>query len=126
MFYRPLGVEMLQLHLQLLQYAIVQERPQVGIAHKLPKLHQIDLQRHGAPLRKRRIVLIHKIADIAEYEGAAKRRGMLQRDRNNAHTTAFNLPQDRNERIHVEDILQDLSKGLQYDRERGESGGSLQ
>src|SRR5580765_6936642 len=115
-----------QVRLDLLERPRVDEVAELLLAEQLPEQVAVERQRLRAPLRRRRVVLVHVRRDVVEEE-----RGRIGRGRRGLDVDHVDLPRAEPleqllERREVEHVLETLAVRLQDDRECWVAAGDLQ
>ena len=111
--------EALQLELQLVQRARVQQLAQLLGAEQLAQQVAVEGERGRASLGQRRVALVHVDGDPAEEQRLRERRRALGVDRHELGRARPQVAHDLAQRRHVEDVAQAFARGLEQHRERG-------
>src|SRR5439155_15824947 len=69
-----IGIEVLQLELELGQHVRVEELAQLGLAEQLTQLQRVDGERLRAALGKRLVSFVDEVTDVFEQERRRERR----------------------------------------------------
>ena len=95
----------------------VDQLAQLLLAEQLAQQVAVERERLGAPLGRRRVVLVHVGGDVVEEERARERGrgGRLHLDQ--VELARLEPVQDPLQRRQVEDVLEALAVGLEHDRE---------
>ena len=107
-----------ELRLDLGERVGVDQLAQLLLAEQLAQQVAVERERLRAPLRRRRVVLVHVGGDVVEEERARERRGRRRLDLDEVELARLQPVQDPLQRGQVEDVLQALAVGLEHDRER--------
>ena len=114
---RAIGLEVLQLQLELRERVGVEQLAQLDLAEELAELRGIDGERLRASLRERRVALVDEVADVLEEQRRREGRRRPRIDRHDADVAAADRAEDLEQRRHVEDVLQAFAVRLEDDRE---------
>ena len=107
-----------QLLLDLRERVRVDQLAQLLLAEQLAQQIAVERERLRAPLRGRRVVLVHVRRDVVEEERGRERRRRGRLDLDEIELARLQAMQDRLQRGQVEDVLQALAVRLEDDRER--------
>ncbi len=113
----PVLAQALQLRLDLVEGARVEQLPQFLRAEELAEQVAVEGQRRGAPLGERSIALVHVDAHPPEEQRLRERRCMLGVDRHEARAARPEVRHDLAQRGDVEDVAEAFPRGFQQDRE---------
>ena len=119
----PLGREVLQLVLDVVDGVAVEHVAQLGVAEQRLELRVIDRQRLGPPLGQRRVAVVEILGDVAEQQRRGERRRRRRVDGDHAQAALADRAQRLDQRRHVEQVAQALAVGLEQHRERAELRG---
>ena len=108
----------LELPLDLREGIRVEQVAQLLLPEELAEQVAIERERLRAPLRGRRVVLVHVARDVVEEERRAVRRGALGLDLDEVDLPRLQTVEQPAQRGQVEDVLETLAVGLEHDRER--------
>src|SRR5581483_6238555 len=115
-----------QLSLHLRDRVAVEQVSQLLLAEQLAQQLAVERERLRAPLRRRRVVLVHVGRDVVEEQRARERRGGRGLDLDDVERARLDLREQSTERGQVEDVLQAFAEGLEHDRERGVAACDLE
>ncbi len=115
-----------ELPLDLLERSRVQQVAQLLLPKKLLQEVTVECEGLGAALRERRVVLVHVGRHVVEEERRGEGRGPGGLHIDDIDPPRLQLPEHGAERRQVENVLQTLPEGLEYDREVGVAARHLQ
>ena len=113
----PALAQTLQLRLDLVQGAWVEQLPQLLRPEELAEQVAVEGQRGGAPLRERGVALVHVDAHPPEEQGLREGRRVLGVDRDEPGAPGAEVRHDLAERGDVEHVAEAFPRCLQQDRE---------
>ena len=113
----PLG-EPLQLHLQLVERRRIEQVAELLFAQQLAQQVPVEGERGGAPLRERRVALIHVDGHPPEQQRLRERRRPFRVDSHELRPTRTQVRHDLAESRHVEHVAQAFARRLQEHRKR--------
>src|SRR5205807_3201589 len=122
----PLLQQTLQLQLQRLDRARIEQLAKFLGAEELGQQLFVQRQRLRPPFRQRRIALVHVLADVVEDQCRREGRGALGVDHDRPDLPGANRAHQVAQAVHVEDVAQALPVGLDQDRNLGVLAGDLQ
>ena len=112
-----LGREELQVALDSVQGARVDEVAQLLLAEQLAQQVAVQRQRRGPALGRRRVALVHVGGDVVEQQRGGKRRRGGRLDLDQRQLAAVQSGEQLHQAGEVEDVAQTLAIGLENDRE---------
>ena len=123
---RVRSLRALEVGLDLLQRAGVDQLAQLLLAEQLAQQLAVERQRRRAPLGVGRVALVHVGGDVVEQQRRRERRGALRLDLDQRQLARVQPAQQRLETGQVEHVAQALAVGLEHDRELAVALGHLE
>src|SRR5205823_14975623 len=122
----PLLQQTLQLQLQHLDRAGVEQLSKLLGAEQLRQQLLVERERLRPPLRQRRVALVHVLPDVVEDQCRRERRGAFGVDHDRPDLPGTYGAHQVAQAVHVEDVAQALPVGLDQDGKLGVLAGDLQ
>jgi hypothetical protein len=118
--------QVLQVGLDLRERVRVDQVAQLLLAEQLAQQVAVERERRGAPLRVRRVALVHVGRHVVEQQGRGERRRALRLHLDQREVAPVELRQEVGQAGQVEDVAQALAVRLEHDRELPVALGDLE
>ena len=116
----------LQLQARLLHHDGVEDLAHVHLAQQVREQAAVEREHRGAPLRQRRVALVHELGHVAEEQVRGEGGGDFRGDLQHAYAAVLQPPHERAQGRQVVDVLQAFPRRFDEDGEVGIPARDLQ